>query len=642
MAFQYAALSDDFFEIRLLKIVPAENQNDPICVTVENVPLESEPRYWALSYTWGRPSPHFPVDWDDPKATACITVNGMSFQVRHNLHEALHMFRSRWSSEYSWWIDAICINQNDIQERNRQVSGMKYIYEKCEATVAWLGPADASTHTAFHKIASLAKSWKQRNARLKVLVIADTDVEEYTEILRTDFGTSVQPWEALRLFFQRFWWERSWVIQEVCLAPATIVQCDEYVVRWHDVQLVGIAITQHASSLGKAKDCEQTTTAVWSTFSFLGSTAAAHHLMLLADGRRQYELTTLLPRIRRTWATDPRDKVYAVLGMCRDEDMIRPDYSLCVNDVYMQIAKRSIETTQSFRILAHCRFPPHGLPSWVPDWLDRKASTRIDMPRNEPGVERRENEIRVYSASGQSKAVFRFEDHDRQLIANGAVLQELAFISTRHSYGESRNLSSSWGNDADILVHHESLRKEEAGADAIFRDCRWLREWAAFQSDAKRDHPWIDHIDWTYRVESSNDQFDKPIYLPSRESLHKAYLKTLFVDVFMTDDGHEHRISAQQPEALQKSRRIVPEIHTLRSKGRAFAVSESGLFLLVPGEAQVGDSIAFVQGSEVPFILRPWRAGYLFIGECYVHGLMDGLAWELMEKHRRITELRIL
>lgn len=62
MTFQYTALSDDFFEIRLLKFVPAENQNDPISLTVEHVRLDSKPRYTALSYTWGRPSPQFPVE----------------------------------------------------------------------------------------------------------------------------------------------------------------------------------------------------------------------------------------------------------------------------------------------------------------------------------------------------------------------------------------------------------------------------------------------------------------------------------------------------------------------------------------------------------------------------------------------------
>lgn len=96
----------------------------------------------------------------------------------------------------------------------------------------------------------LAKSSKQRNDRLmKILRIADTNVEEYTEILRTEFpGTSLQPWDALRHFFQRFWWERSWVVQEVCLPPATIVQCGGCAIRWYDVLLVGTVIMQYWAS----------------------------------------------------------------------------------------------------------------------------------------------------------------------------------------------------------------------------------------------------------------------------------------------------------------------------------------------------------------------------------------------------------
>lgn len=107
-------------------------------------------------------------------------------------------------------------------------------------------------------------------------------------------------------------------------------------------------------------------------------------------------------------------------------------------------------------------------------------------------------------------------------------------------------------------------------------------------------------------------------------------------------DYQEHRYSVEELEGLQDGAERVYRACNPRSKGRAFAVSESGLFLLAQAEAQIGDGIAFVQGSEVPFILRPSGAGYLFIGECYVHGLMDGEAWEEFEKHGLITDLRIL
>jgi len=645
MAFQYTALSDDFFEIRLLKIVPAENQNDPICVTVEHVPLESEPKYLALSYTWGRPSPHFPVEWDDPKATACITVNGMPFQVRHNLHGALHMLRSKGPRNAAWWIDAICINQDDIQERNRQVSGMRGIYEKCKGTAVWLGPADTTTHAAFHKIKLLAQSWEQRNDRLKVGHVADTDIEEYTELLRTEVGTSLQPWEALRHFFQRFWWERSWVVQEVFLPPTIVFQCGEYVVRWQDILNVGSVIMQHASSFRKVKDFEQATTVGSMVARLDKSFRAAGELMFLSIGRKQNDLAMLLHWFRRTRATDPRDKIYAALGICRNDETIRPDYSLCTNDVYMQAAKHSIETTRSFRILAHCRFPPtlDGLPSWVPDWSDREAVIRTGIPKKGHSTLTSEFEVNIYSASGQSRAEFRFEDYDRQLIVNGTILHELAFVSTGRDYEGPRNLSRLCGDDAEIHERYESDTEKDDAFHDMVRGCKWLREWAAFQSSLKHEFPVVGHGDWTYQAEGPSDQFDKPTYVLTRESLSVAYLRTLFMDILKTPGAdHEHRISA---EMLEGSWEV--ESRTLRAdwymrRGRAFAVSESGLFLLVPGEAQVGDSIAFVQGSEVPFILRPWGAGYLFIGECYVHGLMDGLAWELIEKHRWITELRIL
>lgn len=99
------------------------------------------------------------------------------------------------------------------------------------------------------------------------------------------------------------------------------------------------------------------------------------------------------------------------------------------------------------------------------------------MPKKGPGVgRRRENEASIYFASGHSKAEFRFEEEDRQLIVSGIVLHALAFVSTANSYGTPRNMSRSWGNDPEVLEHCERDDKNLEARVANFLDYKWLRE----------------------------------------------------------------------------------------------------------------------------------------------------------------------
>ncbi|KAK5069035.1 hypothetical protein LTR70_010774 [Exophiala xenobiotica] len=612
------------------------------------VPLKSQPEYFALSYTWGRPGPQFPSEWDDPTATRGITVNGKSFQVRLNLHEALHMLRRRWSEDFTWWIDAICINQDDIPERNSQVSRMGEIYKKCTGTVVWLGPADSTTETAIPKIIELAESWEQHPDSLTTVGVADENIEGYRVRAKSSFRSGSAP----------FLGSLAAAVPEILVdksldRPRNMPSTHSYVPMWSLrnklIQVSSIAEQMNNRSLGNANDFEQRSLSLAMMRSLHGSmTAATELLLLIADHKKstnagmETELTALLEQYRSTLATDLRDKVYAALGISRNEEKIEPDYSLPVEDVYVHAAKRSIETTQSFRILTHCRFPPRlgGLPSWVPDWTDWEASTRTGLPQRDYKGRGIRNEDKMYAATGDLQADFRFEEHDRELIVKGTIFDELVFVSTRCSYGTVRNPSRSFGNNSQSLEDDVASREADA-AKVLHR--QWLREWAAFQSSTKHEFAWIDHGDWTYQPEGGNDQFDKLTYVPTGEALNVAYLRTLAADVCLNlANGRELRISDKNCEGVQDLSWCLEEACMRRCFGRAFAVSELGLLMLVPAEAQIGDGIAFVQGSEVPFILRPSRADVLFIGECYIHGLMDGEVWREIEKHGILTELRLI
>lgn len=130
--------------IRLLGFVanPEGEVQDSIHLHVESVDLDAKPSYKALSYTWGNPLP-FPLDGLPPVITEALTsnqvfCNGKERAAIPNLYSALLRLRSSFPRRM-FWIDWICINQDDVAERNSQVSLMGEIYSSASEVVVWLG-----------------------------------------------------------------------------------------------------------------------------------------------------------------------------------------------------------------------------------------------------------------------------------------------------------------------------------------------------------------------------------------------------------------------------------------------------------------------------------------------------------------------
>jgi hypothetical protein len=142
-------------EIRLLRILPNPTMNEGIQCSLSIASLDDNPRYQALSYAW-----------DDRATPQEIFLDGQPFPVTKNLEDALWCLQSRSRSKV-FWIDAICINQNDNLERNHQVGRMRTIYKQAKDVVVWLGRSTHSTKISFSLFEALCKRRysKQRFAR---------------------------------------------------------------------------------------------------------------------------------------------------------------------------------------------------------------------------------------------------------------------------------------------------------------------------------------------------------------------------------------------------------------------------------------------------------------------------------------------
>ncbi|KAK4111542.1 HET-domain-containing protein, partial [Canariomyces notabilis] len=110
----------------VLTILPGKMSDGIVC-KLRNVSLADRPQYEALSYVWG-----------DGKPEKVISVNGQKFKITANLEAALRRLRRERKSR-TMWIDTICIDQDNLNEKSHQVQKMWKVYSKASSVVAWLG-----------------------------------------------------------------------------------------------------------------------------------------------------------------------------------------------------------------------------------------------------------------------------------------------------------------------------------------------------------------------------------------------------------------------------------------------------------------------------------------------------------------------
>ena len=196
-------------EIRLLYLLPRANEEDDmIRCSIKHVKLSESPVYEALSYMWGPKGDSKPI---------CLEANIR--YVRENLWTALYYLRLKGEVRVLW-IDAICINQNDIRERNYQVTQMGRIYSNGSRAVVWLGESNQDSTLAFSVLSNTGE---------------DSDWASFSEnsILgppATEKG--VLKLDAIRSICYREYWTRLWIIQEVLLSTDILICCGDKSLPW--------------------------------------------------------------------------------------------------------------------------------------------------------------------------------------------------------------------------------------------------------------------------------------------------------------------------------------------------------------------------------------------------------------------------
>lgn len=374
----YRPLDPQSQQIRLLRIFPSSELEAPIYCSIFEADLKDDPPpiYRALSYAWG-----------DPKLTAEINIEGNEAPttIGPNLSLAIRYIRHD-SDDVVLWADALCINQNDIQERSDQVRMMGSVYDGAKEVIAWLGEEDDDTKIAMELVQSWATFMDMSNSfeGIEHQPMGAAALERIQRLVPMALDSRAN--SALLALAQKPYWVRAWVYQELSLANNVVIQCGR-VSKTLDCFLTahqGLQMLYVLTMLGH-------TPTDFVAIGRIMSRRMAHMFDLVgrSRGMRPYSLKTLplsmLKSFKGLDSTDPRDKVFALLGFVALDgpypELITPDYEKSIEQVYLDVAKYLILTERTLHVLNQRHLPlstsrHRSMPTWVPDWqVDTKIKT---------------------------------------------------------------------------------------------------------------------------------------------------------------------------------------------------------------------------------------------------------------------------
>ena len=544
-ALEYKSLSkEDSF--RLLLLQPSPSYASALKCQILHTTLSQCDRdiidqYTALSYVWG-----------DPLNTGNIYVDGALVIITATLDAALRDLRDA-SRVLRVWADALCIDQSNLEERASQVGLMAQIYSIAHHTVIHLGALTSEAESVLKAAPSNTSGTVTYSPDL--VGIAERDM------------------------LQAVWFTRVWVFQELVLSRDPWVQCGNLRARWTDLCRLLVSSSRKQNS---------------------------KELQVLADmnssrGPTRLKFLSLLTSRRGLGATDPRDMIYANMGIASDLssllDYVQVDYRKACEEVYESVARYLLDNIGPGGptiFFPHAASNEHskrnGLASWATDWT-LPASGLVEMYRD--------NNARKLQLD--SKAHYAFVGHPLTLAWVGyevdvidsfsEVLPHPTMLNTKERivYQEAiiklkKMYSNVWWSGDEFGQHqHVDLRGKEDEHESL---CRVLGdEWLQIMGT---------ELPKMYPKSSIEDMGIEENFL---ESFRKWLEARAPRQLIMAGSGSEGMASLMYTH-------LVPQQIPSALTGRRFAATKAGHIGIVPRNVQVGDLVVQLAGPLNTLVLR--------------------------------------
>ncbi|KAF2755384.1 hypothetical protein EJ05DRAFT_478399 [Pseudovirgaria hyperparasitica] len=407
---RYDTIDPTHQAIRLIELSPKSRNGLLDCRLLPAKPLRKlRHKYVTLSYCAGSPNSVHPM-----------LVNGIPFNAFANLGHALEQVLLHWKqhkfgkrhARLRIWIDQICINQVDIAERSHQVSFMRKTYEHSYEVLICLStplfaprPYDKFEH--FHHMTNARKAKLFERALLKREMDSD-------DLFSGHYMLPLVQLQSLGfLYFSELfkapWWRRGWVYQEFITSRRACFMYLGFSISWKDLQKVSAAMDELSSSFRLKSYCQQQhgqpliPLSLFDTPGFEEEVSHAlkqHHCaacclyeaysrwdvenesytyMFFTKSRwkNSIDIVSLLVGSMLFLTSDPRDQMFAFIGLADSRYNFAPDYAASLPECILQVSKEVWRIGHERDLLGlatetmlRSQFRD-DLPSWAPDWTVR-------------------------------------------------------------------------------------------------------------------------------------------------------------------------------------------------------------------------------------------------------------------------------
>ncbi|KAE8446778.1 hypothetical protein EG329_011683 [Mollisiaceae sp. DMI_Dod_QoI] len=621
---RYLPLDYVMDEFRLISLWKADRYDAPLMASLAYSVMHDDVSYHGLSYTWGS---------SDEKATCPILLNGQMFMIRKNLGQGLRELRHN-VHKVIIWIDAICIDQHNVSERNRQIPRMLEIYDAAFVVISWLSEGEEASDIAIDFLDELQhpKLQPDETGNWGPYTVKEGDSWKIKPI--PDLTRRLA---ALYRFFLRPYFRRIWVIQELAVATSPSVYCGKKRAAWsqldnaayhlidilHSSRKMQAQIMAADASLESISDRNISFVRRLFYFRHLRSRNADHwwsgsHWLNIKDSSPG--ILDLMVLGRDFESTSPHDKIFALLNLAQDIDGIdfKPDYSKTLSRTYQEFAATVAVKTGSLDIICAAEpFTRVGLdvPSWCPDWSTPSTVSSLIRREHIPNVFMSAvHDISgpIYQAFGSSHLTPRFSFNGPMIEVAGIVLDTVKVVQRQEGQTPGECITE-WLS----TVCNECLAEEET--EPLELNVSFMEK---FFSMLAGDVTGVWSVEPVPRLELPEEQNLKPVS---------------FRPICIREDQCKHRLQ-----------NISADVFSIVTRGRALIVTENGLMGLGPHCVEVGQKLAILNKCSAPVLLQENEDGTNeFKGSAFVQGWMEGEvlkelgldteeAWEVLDEGGRL------
>lgn len=547
--------------------------------------------YEAVSYRWG-----------SSERVHSILINGCLFAVTESAFDILLSLRSTFRDRVLW-IDAICINQEDHNEKSQQVELMRDIYQNASRVIVYPG-----------------SGWQFRLAAQMILELRVALQISWIDLSRTRLKYARSRSALMRLLTHEYF-TRAWIVQEIAVAPKVDLYLAGKYLSWDTFFETAEALFKPERRHSIAQNSSEGSMRALPK-SCYGNLVVLNALNQVSGPNRHYlpqpTLEDVIFFTRGFRATDARDLLFALLGLVGHgfiHKLIRPDYTKSCEEVFVNVARYVLmyqdEPSVNILALAGIGNPKtrRPLPSWVPDLsqeLINDPFTNVYLAPNR------------FRASGESQAKVK-EGPNPNVLAVGGVL-----CNTVVAVNQDTLIDEIIDKGDTIDVYHTSKSKLDFAMAAMTLIQKHSKLWRDGPSSA------LNRL-WS-------------VLVANRVNTRSECPSSEYQDVFGLWFGFSKEwVRASFQENVKLAERgwfshYEPYFAEIRGYGfdmtlacarRCFAISDEGRLCLVPRLSQEGDVIFIPHGAQTPYLIRrcdleETTIAYELIGEAFVDGIMEG------------------